>query len=249
MPLPLVSVVIPAYNSEKYISNALDSVISQTYEYWECIVVDDCSSDSTRNIVRTYSERDERIRLIAHNENAGVAAARNDGILAANGIFIAFLDSDDEWTSEKISLQTEVLLNGAVLTYSGAVMIDEYGDSTGRNISVPQRITYNDLFSGNDIVTSTVMVQADIMRAHLFERPDLHEDLVSWARILRTHTEAVGITQNLTRYRLTPGSKSRSKLKSAVTTWKTYRYLGLNFFACVRSFARYTLHGIARYFG
>lgn len=104
---PCVSVVIPAYNREAVIGRAIDSVLSQSYQDFEIIVVDDASTDSTVTIVESYS--DSRIRCMRHKENRFAGAARNTGITAATGEYIAFLDSDDEWLPEKLELQVNVL--------------------------------------------------------------------------------------------------------------------------------------------
>ena len=90
-----VSVITPMYNCEKFISETIESVLNQTYTNWEMIIIDDCSTDKSKQIVKQYIERDKRIRLIALNENSGAAVARNKGIEVSSGRFIAFLDGDD----------------------------------------------------------------------------------------------------------------------------------------------------------
>ena len=103
----LVSVVMPAYNAEKYIRGAVASVLSQTYPSWELVIVDDCSSDDTPALLDSLAEVDKRVRVIHARENAGVAAARNAAIAAASGSHIAFLDSDDGWHPRKLEWQME----------------------------------------------------------------------------------------------------------------------------------------------
>ena len=97
-----VSVITPMYNCEKFISETIESVLNQTYTNWEMIIIDDCSTDKSKQIVKQYIERDKRIRLIALNENSGAAVARNKGIEVSSGRFIAFLDGDDLWESNKL---------------------------------------------------------------------------------------------------------------------------------------------------
>ena len=96
-----VSVITPMYNCEKFISETIESVLNQTYTNWEMIIIDDCSTDKSKQIVKQYIERDKRIRLIALNENSGAAVARNKGIEVSSGRFIAFLDGDDLWEPNK----------------------------------------------------------------------------------------------------------------------------------------------------
>lgn len=97
-----VSVITPMYNCEKFISETIESVLNQTYTNWEMIIIDDCSTDKSKQIVKQYIERDKRIRLIALNENSGAAVARNKGIEVSSGRFIAFLDGDDLWEPNKL---------------------------------------------------------------------------------------------------------------------------------------------------
>jgi len=108
---PLVSIIIPMYNAEKYIAETIESVVNQTYKNWELIVVDDCSTDSGRDIVREYIKKDKRIKLIESETNfGGPARPRNIGIDNAKGEYIAFLDADDVWLSEKLQIQIEILM-------------------------------------------------------------------------------------------------------------------------------------------
>lgn len=105
---PFVSVVMPSYNAEKYISEAIQSVIAQTYENWELLIIDDCSTDSTANIVKQFSDVDSRITLYSNPKNMGVALTRNKGMNLANGSWIALLDSDDVWHKDKLEKQIEL---------------------------------------------------------------------------------------------------------------------------------------------
>ena len=104
-----VSVITPMYNCEKFISETIESVLNQTYTNWEMIIIDDCSTDKSKQIVKQYIERDKRIRLIALNENSGAAVARNKGIEVSSGRFIAFLDGDDLWEPNKLEKQIQFM--------------------------------------------------------------------------------------------------------------------------------------------
>ena len=104
-----VSVITPMYNCEKFISETIESVLNQTYTNWEMIIIDDCSTDKSNQIVKQYIERDKRIRLIALNENSGAAVARNKGIEVSSGRFIAFLDGDDLWEPNKLEKQIQFM--------------------------------------------------------------------------------------------------------------------------------------------
>ena len=104
----LVSVITACYNSENYILETISSVLNQTYQNWELILVDDCSTDNTISIVKEFIRADKRIKLLQLTKNSGAAVARNTAIREANGTFIAFLDSDDKWLPKKVRIATEI---------------------------------------------------------------------------------------------------------------------------------------------
>ena len=106
MPNPTVSVVIPAYNYAHFVGEAIESVLAQTYEDFEVLVIDDGSTDNTREVVQAYVDKDNRVRYV-YKDNAGLSAARNTGIEIATGAYIAFLDADDLWTCEKLERTME----------------------------------------------------------------------------------------------------------------------------------------------
>ena len=127
---PLVSIIMPAYNCEKYITEAIASVINQTYQNWELIVIDDCSQDNTVNIVKRLALEDTRINLYQNERNVGVSKTRNKGLSIAKGQWIAFLDSDDCWASEKLEKQMEFIKAhpNALLTYTASKFMDTQGN-------------------------------------------------------------------------------------------------------------------------
>ena len=208
---PLCSVVIPAYNSEAFLPG--------------------CSADGTQQCVQRLAEDDARIRCLKQPENMGVAAARNRGVAEARGEWIAFLDSDDLWTPDKLERQLALAdRSGAQLLYTGARCIDHDGAPLDRMLTVPQQVTFDSMLHGNDIVCSSVLVRRELLLQNPMERSDLHEDYITWMRILKTVGYGVGLCEPLVLYRFTVGSKSRGKLRSAVTTWKTLGYLGIPLF-------------------
>lgn len=245
---PRVSVIMPAYRCERTVEESVRSALSQTLREIEVIVTDDGSDDGTPAILSHLAKEDARIRVVTLPENGGVANARNIAARAAQAEWIAFLDSDDVWEADKLRKQLQKAAEtDAALVFTAAVCIDETGKETGKIFHVPETVTAERLLSGNDIVTSTVLVRRDVYERHPMERSDLHEDLICWHRILSDGAKAVGIDEPLVRYRVTTGSKSGNKLRSAVMTWKTYGYLRLGFFKRCRSFFGYCLHGVRRY--
>lgn len=107
--MPTISIITPAYNCEKYLEEAVESVLAQTMQDWEMLIIDDCSSDNTYACMEKLAQRDKRIRIFRNTQNAGAAATRNYGIRQAKGQWIAFLDSDDLWRKEKLQKQMAIL--------------------------------------------------------------------------------------------------------------------------------------------
>ncbi len=242
----LVSVVMPAYNCEKYIGEAIESVLEQRIPL-ELIIVEDSSKDRTKEVVSSYLQ-DERITYIRNEKNAGVAASRNKGIELAKGKYIAFLDADDRWTKDKLERQVTFMEEGdQVLSSTGRELIDENGDSTGKIIGIPEEIGYKDLLKGNVLNTSGVMVLASVAKRYPMGQDHLHEDYIMWLSILKECGKAYGINEPMLQYRVMKGTKSGNKLKSAKMTWGVYRYMGLNIICSIYYFIHYAVRGVLKY--
>ncbi|ELC8380994.1 glycosyltransferase family 2 protein [Clostridium perfringens] len=143
----LVSIIMPSYNTAKYISETIESVQSQTYPFWELIIVDDCSTDNTDEVVKSYL-LDDRIRYLKNDSNSGAAISRNRALREARGRWIAFLDSDDLWNAEKLEKQIDFMeKNNYKFSYTQYVEIDENGNLIGIKISGPKRITKTGMYN------------------------------------------------------------------------------------------------------
>lgn len=124
--MPMVSVIMPAYNAAAYIAEAIRSVQSQTMMDWELLVIDDCSSDDTRQIVQTLARKDSRIHLLPNEKNMGTARTRNRGMDLCHGVYIALLDSDDVWYPQKLQQQIDLAEEtGADIVYCSYAMVDQ----------------------------------------------------------------------------------------------------------------------------
>ena len=106
----LGSIITPSYNSQAYISQTIESILAQTYSKWELLITDDCSTDQTIEIIKSYQKNDIRIRLFLLDKNQGAGVARNNSIKEANGRYIAFCDSDDLWMPEKLKIQIDFIV-------------------------------------------------------------------------------------------------------------------------------------------
>lgn len=220
---PLVSIIMPAYNCENFISHAIDSVISQTYKNWELIVVDDCSIDRTAEIVKEYIKKDCRIQYYKLDKNSGAAMARNKAIELAKGKYIAFLDSDDIWFPEKLRKQISFMeKNNYGFTCTSYTKIDEQGNYLNRTIIAKPKMDYNGILKtcpGN----STVIYNAQ--KLGKFNIPNIKKsnDYVLWLQIIKKENYLYGITEPLGSHRIRNGSISSNKVSLVMYHWKIYR--------------------------
>jgi len=239
---------MPAYNSEKTISQAIKSALNQSYSNIELLVVDDCSNDGTNSIIKSFAENDNRVRLIINHVNLGVAQSRHNGVINARGDWLAFLDSDDVWKLEKLEKQVAVQLeSNADLIYTGSAFMDADGNLREWNLSVPIEIGYHQLLKQNLISNSSVLVKKSVFLENEAIEKDIHEDFACWIRIVRSGYKVYGINESLLVYRLSSTSKSGNKLKSAKMNWKTYRYTEVGFVASCYYMLCYMVKGFRKY--
>lgn len=244
----MVSVIMPAYNAEKYIADAIRSVIGQTYSYWELLIIDDGSNDHTKEFAGYFEQLDVRIKVYHNPFRLGVAQTRNFGIELARGKWIAFLDSDDIWHREKLQKQLEKAHNvDAQLIYTSYALFSDYlGSRT--NYLVPSKISYNNLLKENIIGCSTVLVLRSVLEEHQFSSDVFHEDYALWLELLKAGYQFTGCVEVLTDWRISPSSKSYHKLSSAQSRWQIYRKVEkLSFLRSMQFFVMYTIRGIVKY--
>jgi glycosyltransferase involved in cell wall biosynthesis len=224
-PGALISIVTPAYNAARFIEATIASVKAQTYPSWEMIVVDDCSQDDTCSNVAKFMAHDPRIKLVRQEKNGGPAAARNAALEAANGKYIAFLDSDDLWLPAKLEMQLAFMRDsGAAISFTGYRRISEAGNTTGRLINIPKELSYRELLKNTAIATSTVVIDRE--RTGPFRMTKTYyDDYALWLELLKRGFVAHGLQQDLMRYRIVGESVSRRKGKSALWVWRTYRQI------------------------
>lgn len=223
---PMVSVIMPSYNSERYIAESIASVQSQTLVDWELLVSDDCSNDSTREIVTGISEVDPRVRLLPLRENGGAAAARNNSLAHARGRYIAYLDSDDLWRSEKLERQIAFMEErGAAFSCCSYEVIGEDGVPLGRTVRMLDECDYMGFLTHN--LLQTVGIMADVSRVDrgLLVMPAMRrrQDAATWLQVLKAGHVCYGLPDVLCAYRRVAGSLSSDKVKAAKGVWSLYR--------------------------
>lgn len=246
---PLVSVVMPNYNGKRFLAETVKSVQNQTYKNFELIVVDDCSTDDSIEIIREFAGQDDRIILIENSENHGVSYVRNLGIQKAVGEYIALLDNDDLWEPDKLERQIEIARSGAEVVYCSYDFIDENGITIKRPFIVPGKATFKSMLSSSVISCSTAFIKSDILKQHPFNDSFYHEDYVLWMELLKLPVIAKGDTKVLMHYRQVIGSRSNKKGNAAKERWNTYRKaLKLNIISSAWAFLKYAVKGVVKYY-
>lgn len=243
---PAVSVIMPCRNGAATLDAALDSLVAQDFPHWEVLVIDDGSTDAGPARVAARAAGDPRIRPLAAPGRLGVAGARNLGIEAARGRWIAFLDADDRWRPGKLARQLPVLQAGAPIVFSAYDRVDAAGRRLG-TVPAAARVCYGDALGGNPIGCLTgVWDTATFGRARMPDLP-MHEDYAFWLALLRTGACATGLPDVLADYRVAAGSHSGQKLRAAQAVWRILRAEpGLDWPRAAAGFARYALGAVAR---
>lgn len=230
----LVSIIVPVYNAGVYIEETIRMVEKQTYQEWELILVDDCSSDNSKAVIEEYLQkrnsleegmRRQEIRLLVKQQNEGAAMARNTGMEAAKGRYIAFLDADDIWLSKKLSKEmTFMEKQQASFVFSAYEFGDENAKGTGKIVHVPEKLTYRRALSRTVIFTTTVLLDRKKIPAELLSMPNVKsEDTAFWWKLLKNGIVACGLDEVLAIYRRPAKSLSSNKWEAIKRIWNLYR--------------------------
>jgi teichuronic acid biosynthesis glycosyltransferase TuaG len=219
-----VTIITPCHNSSRFIEETIKSVQSQTFKDWEMVITDDLSKDNSAEIIEKYAATDDRIKLIKLTKNVGAAEARNIGLRAAKGRYIAFLDSDDKWDPEKLEETASIYEEKDVaFSYTDYRVINVDGSETGRTIKALKVIGYKGYMANTLIGCLTVMIDKE--KTGYFEMPIIRSshDMALWLLIMRRGFKAYGLNKCLASYRLVPNSNTAGKWKAAKDVWKVYR--------------------------
>ena len=220
----LVSIIIPTYNTEKFIRTTLQSVKDQTYQNWEMVLVDDASTDRTVSIIEEFAKDDDRIKLFKLEKNSGNGFARNIALEKATGKYIAYLDADDLWFPEKLEKQIQFLkTNNLHFTFSFYDCIDEDGNNLNRRVEAPLNLTYNQLFFCNYVGNLTAIYDVGYFGKILLPASQKRQDWRLWLTILKQIKTAEAIPEFLAFYRIRKDSISSSKFKLIKHNFGVYR--------------------------
>lgn len=220
----LVSIITPTYNSSNYISQTIDSVLNQTYQNWEMIIIDDCSSDETFSIISKFASEDSRIKVFKLDENSGAGVARNLAIQQASGNYIAFLDADDLWKPEKLEKQIGFMQEQKIpFTFSFYETMDEAGNLRNETLTTPSKITYKQLYYCNWIGNLTGIYSVDFFGKIPISSIKKRQDWMLWLQIVKQIETAIPVPESLAYYRVRQDSISASKWKLIQFNFKVYK--------------------------
>lgn len=220
----LVSIITPCFNSEKYISQAVQSIVSQTHQNWELLLVDDCSTDETFSIISNFTSQDTRIKSFKLDTNSGTGVARNFAIQQASGNYIAFLDADDLWKPEKLEKQINFMETQQIpFTFSFYETIDETGNLRNETITTPSKITYKQLYFCNWIGNLTGIYSVDFFGKIPISPIKKRQDWMMWLQIVKQIQTAIPVAESLAYYRVREDSISASKWKLIKYNFNVYR--------------------------
>ena len=237
-----VSIIVPVYNSSKYLNECINSIINQTYKNLEIIIVNDNSTDNSLDIINSFN--DKRIKVINLKENSGVSIARNKGVEKSTGDLICFLDSDDYWDLKKIEKQVKFIEDKAFI-YSD---YEYLYNGKRKRVKVPKTITYKEALKNTTIFTSTVMFNMKYVNKEDIYMPNIKRggDSSTWWKVLKKVRKAYGMNEVFSIYRIDGKSLSSNKISALKRTWKILKLENINIFKRIYYFICYIFNAIKR---
>ena len=218
-----VSIIVPMYNAEKFIGKTIESVLAQTYQNWEMLIMNDVSTDNSLAVVSGYAKKDKRIKIINTEKNVGVVKGRNFLIDLASGKYIAFLDADDYWHNEKLEKQIKFMKEkNASISCTEYTRVKENEEKIN-DVIIKEEISYNDMLKNNYLGCLTVIYDAEKIGKRYFKELEKNEDYVLWLEIVKDVDIIYGLKENLAYYRVLDNSRSSNKVKTAKVRWEIYR--------------------------
>lgn len=217
----LVSVIMPIYNAEKYLVETIKSIFKQDYKDIEIVLVDDCSIDSSAQIISELQETHPELVYFLQEKNMGAGAARNKALEIAKGQYVAFLDSDDIWLPDKISRQIELMKStNSPFSYTAIEMMDDIGAIIKGKRKIKETCDYKYLLHNTIIATSSVVIDRNVLGDFRMPLRRGGQDYATWLMLLRGGVVAQGIDEALVKYRVSSGSLSSNKFKSIKQVWE-----------------------------
>ena len=242
-----VSIIVPMYNAEKFIGKTIESVLAQTYQNWEMLIMNDVSTDNSLAIVSLYAKKDERIKIVNTEKNVGVVKGRNFLIDLASGKYIAFLDADDYWHNEKLEKQIKFMKEkNASISCTEYTRVKENEEKIN-DVIIKEEISYNDMLKNNYLGCLTVIYDAKKIGKRYFKELEKNEDYVLWLEIVKDVNTIYGLKENLAYYRVLDNSRSSNKVKTAKVRWEIYRKIEkLSLLKSIYYFLHYAIKAVLK---
>ena len=242
-----VSIIVPMYNAEKFIGKTIESVLAQTYQNWEMLIMNDVSTDNSLAIVSVYAKKDERIKIVNTEKNVGVVKGRNFLIDLASGKYIAFLDADDYWHNEKLEKQIKFMKEkNASISCTEYTRVKENEEKIN-DVIIKEEISYNDMLKNNYLGCLTVMYDAEKIGKRYFKELEKNEDYVLWLEIVKDVNTIYGLKENLAYYRVLDNSRSSNKVKTTKVRWEIYRKIEkLSLLKSIYYFLHYAIRAVLK---
>ncbi len=246
---PLVSIIMPVYNSERFLEDAIRSVINQIYLNWELWLIDDNSSDNSKQIISNFTAIDKRIKSILLTVNSGAAIARNTAITRSVGKYIAFLDADDIWLPEKLLNQINFMeMNERSFTFTSYAIMDENGKDLKRTIAAPETVRYKQLLKNNTLGCLTAVYNSEKLGKMLMPEIRKRQDYGLWLNILKKGVIGYGLQETLAMYRTGDTSLSNKKMNVLKYNWILLRkHQHLSFFVTLYYFIFFLFNKTLKY--
>ena len=242
-----VSIIVPMYNAEKFIGKTIESVLAQTYQNWEMLIMNDVSTDNSLAIVSVYAKKDERIKIVNTEKNVGVVKGRNFLIDLASGKYIAFLDADDYWHNKKLEKQIKFMKEkNASISCTEYTRVKENEEKIN-DVIIKEEISYNDMLKNNYLGCLTVIYDAKKIGKRYFKELEKNEDYVLWLEIVKDVNTIYGLKENLAYYRVLDNSRSSNKVKTAKVRWEIYRKIEkLSLLKSIYYFLHYAIRAVLK---
>jgi teichuronic acid biosynthesis glycosyltransferase TuaG len=232
--MKLISIIIPYYNNIKFIEQTIDSILNQTYQNFEIIIIYDDENQDDLKVIKQLTRNQNQIKLIINKKKIGAGLSRNVGILNAKGDYIAFIDSDDYWDSDKLRVQLNFMLSKNIdFTHTSYQIVDETGKIKGCR-KAKNFFHLKELLKSCDIGLSTVIIKKSLLTTNRFPNLKTKEDFVLWLILLKQGNRIYSIAKNLTYWRKTKNSLSSNIYQKIIDGYSVYKdYMKMSIFKSI----------------
>ncbi|HIF9528296.1 glycosyltransferase family 2 protein [Photobacterium damselae] len=246
----MISIILPVYNSKSFIDDTINSVINQTYIFWELILVDDRSTDGTFDYIKDKYSNNDKIRIYQNDKNSGAGFTRNKGISEAKYSYIAFIDADDIWLPDKLSIQIEYMKkNNYPIVHTSYSFIDSENKKISGSVIASKKVTLDSYMKNTEIGMSTSLINRDVVGDFKLDLIRTRQDTKLWLNLLGKGFNSYGIEEKLVKYRIRNGQISANKFKVAYMTFKVFMSVtSIPLYRKLYNYSFYAFNGVVKRF-